>query len=358
MLSKRLEELSQDPGNPNGIAELVVTALGTQGSFYISWKTPSGRYEQDSHGLPSELEEWLFPSSGRRRDFPSLQVVLGPGDGEFYASDCNGKVGRKAPEAVIHPLRRASSLQPADSAIGSRRLSVMGMTKDAASRTRLRRSVTLSSIGWQSSLRTSSVASRLPAAAADIQQDDAPRKVASWPHTAARAGRPQRRPQSMYHPQPLVLSISENPGSSHGHQHQQSQGLDRHAHDDSCKPASSQAGGYPSEALGPAVRMNVYVDAGVQTETPRLPFPLVTNLDPVYCHKHVRDWSSTSTTSTVFTSSSSGTSTRRSSIAEDAVMNRGPQIPDKQVLFNPVMMGRMQDYFRSAGYRLGDALQP
>lgn len=46
MLSKRLEELSRDPNDPDGIAELAVTALGTGGKFYICWKTPLGQYRQ------------------------------------------------------------------------------------------------------------------------------------------------------------------------------------------------------------------------------------------------------------------------------------------------------------------------
>ena len=46
MLSKRLEELSRDPSNPDSIVELAVTALGPQGSFYICWKTRSGQYQQ------------------------------------------------------------------------------------------------------------------------------------------------------------------------------------------------------------------------------------------------------------------------------------------------------------------------
>lgn len=51
MLSTRLQELSRDPSDPDGIAELVVTALGSQGSFYICWKTPSGEFRQGT--IPS-----------------------------------------------------------------------------------------------------------------------------------------------------------------------------------------------------------------------------------------------------------------------------------------------------------------
>lgn len=40
MISERLDALSRED------AELVVTALGSQRSFYLCWKTPDGRYHQ------------------------------------------------------------------------------------------------------------------------------------------------------------------------------------------------------------------------------------------------------------------------------------------------------------------------
>jgi hypothetical protein len=51
----------------------------------------------DGYDLPDSLQQWLFPSDGSSRDFPTLQVVFGRGE-EFFASDKDGKVEWKEPE--------------------------------------------------------------------------------------------------------------------------------------------------------------------------------------------------------------------------------------------------------------------
>ncbi|KFA53713.1 hypothetical protein S40293_10743 [Stachybotrys chartarum IBT 40293] len=84
---------------PDGIAELVVTALGTNGRHYLCWKTRSGAYRQHRHGLPETLDDWLFPSDGSTRHFPTLQVVLS-GEESFWASDKDGQIRNAIPESA------------------------------------------------------------------------------------------------------------------------------------------------------------------------------------------------------------------------------------------------------------------
>lgn len=86
----------------------------------------------DGQSLPPLLQEWLFPQDGSTRDLASLQVVLGR-DGEFMASDINGKVEGEA-TAQSPRLLRASTMSPAE--ISTRKL---------------RRSTTLRSVDLSSS---------------------------------------------------------------------------------------------------------------------------------------------------------------------------------------------------------------
>lgn len=55
MFAQRLNDLTRDTSGPDGIAALVVTALGPDDSYYICWKTLSGQYKQGKHedSLPS-----------------------------------------------------------------------------------------------------------------------------------------------------------------------------------------------------------------------------------------------------------------------------------------------------------------
>ncbi len=46
MLASLLKSISDSSTESEGIAELVVTAIGTGGRHYLCWKTPSGSYRQ------------------------------------------------------------------------------------------------------------------------------------------------------------------------------------------------------------------------------------------------------------------------------------------------------------------------
>ncbi|KAI8935483.1 hypothetical protein NX059_008052 [Plenodomus lindquistii] len=97
-LYQRLAEIPEDPEDPESLADLIVCAFGAFERYFICWKTKGGDFRQDGHDLPPALRDWLYPRDGTTRDFPSLQVVFGRGE-EYFASDKNGKLEFKEPEA-------------------------------------------------------------------------------------------------------------------------------------------------------------------------------------------------------------------------------------------------------------------
>jgi hypothetical protein len=120
------------------------------------------------------------------------------------------------------------------------------------------------------------------------------------------------------------------------------------------RPVDSSSG-----MKGATKTVSSYIDAGVQTDSPPTtsspPPPIQTDFDEYRPLRHIRDSSSASSSSSIFTSYSSELSTRRSSVVEDHNLKQVYQ--SFNYLPNPVLMGRMQDYFRASGYRLGDALK-
>lgn len=359
--------MSKDPNDPDGIAELSVTALGPRGSFYICWKTPSGQYKQDGHGLPKELHEWLFPNKGPARDFESLQVILGPGDGDFVASDRNGRVDRKAAEFAPKPLERTRTFRSYDGTSGSRPLSmVVNSTDTTSAGIRQRRAATVGSLTYPESNRRTSLAPEEPSTAAENRQAEAPR-LASLVPLAIRVNRFRRRPTSMFYngPQPLVnIDPPQDASATHTEQ-----AAPRRNSQNKLLPLSSQRASI-STSLEESIKESTkestknptsrYVNAGVQTEAPApmSPPPIQTSFQEYQHHaRHNRDSSTASSRSSVFTSYSSEPSTRRSSFATEDYAPKPYYRPTFGYMPNPIMMGRMQDYFRAPGYRLGDAFQ-
>ncbi|KAF2648726.1 hypothetical protein K491DRAFT_684445 [Lophiostoma macrostomum CBS 122681] len=96
-LYERLGQIPQDPQDPDSLDDLIVCAFGAFERYYVCWKTRAGEIKQDGYDLPADLREWLFPTDGTERDFPTLQVVFGRGN-EYFASDKNGKLEFKEPE--------------------------------------------------------------------------------------------------------------------------------------------------------------------------------------------------------------------------------------------------------------------
>ncbi|KAK8080358.1 hypothetical protein PG997_008176 [Apiospora hydei] len=349
MLSKRLEELSRDPSNPDSIVELAVTALGPQGSFYICWKTRSGQYQQDSHGLPPKLKEWLFPPDNSQRDFGSLQVILGPRDGEFLASDKNGKVDQKPTEPSPRPfsLNRASTFAPRDSSSTSRsrRISFISDVPEESDKTSRRRSATLSSLGWatNSNRRTLSLP-KVPLDPTETEEQRKSRRTSLLPLTlqavpSAPAPSVERnvsdvRVQATLSPTPFAPSQQES------------------------IPEEPQRA--PRVPVSVPVRrprpVSCYADACVQTEVVEEEEEPDTPLASYQTkRRHLRERSSVSSASSVF-SAGSDFSSRRTSVASDFKVDNGNcWAEEPPVLANPICMGRMQDYFRAGSYQLGDA---
>ncbi|KAH7135736.1 hypothetical protein B0J11DRAFT_168566 [Dendryphion nanum] len=96
-LYERLGQIPQDPEDPESLEDMLVCAFGAFERYYVCWKNRGGEFRQDGYDLPPALQEWLFPTDGTSRDFPTLQVVFGRGD-EYFASDKLGKLEFKEPE--------------------------------------------------------------------------------------------------------------------------------------------------------------------------------------------------------------------------------------------------------------------
>jgi hypothetical protein len=284
-------------------------------------------------------------------------VILGPGDGDFVASDRNGRVDRKAADFVPRPLERARTFRSYDGATGSRPLSMVVNTTDTTSANiRQRRAATVGSAVYPDSNRRTSLIFEESSSAAEKKVEEAPR-LASLVPLAIRVNRFRRRPTSMFYngPQPLV---SVDPPQDTGPTPMEPSSRRRDSQN-KLLPLSSQ---YTSTPKAPNERakepVSKYVDASVQTEAPA-PLPPIQTTFQDYSHhtRHARDSSSASSSSSVFTYDSSEPSTRRSSFATEEQNYKPYHRPTFGYMPNPVMMGRMQDYFRASGYRLGDALQ-
>ncbi|KAK8051798.1 hypothetical protein PG993_003183 [Apiospora rasikravindrae] len=386
MLSKRLEELSRDPSNPDSIVELAVTALGPQGSFYICWKTRSGQYQQDSHGLPPKLQEWLFPPDNSQRDFGSLQVILGPREGEFLASDKNGKVDQKPTEPSPRPfsLNRASTFAPRDSysTSRSRRISFISDAPEEPDKTSRRRSATLSTLGWasNSNRRTLSLP-KVPLDPTETEEQRKSRRTSLLPLTLQAvpsapvplsngfdySNNTSRTPSrsSSLRSSSSNHSLNSTPPSRERRERRESSGNSQ-----SDPFAPSQQASIPEEpqrtprvpVVSTPVRrprpVSCYADACVQTEVVEEEEEPDTPLAAYQTkRRHLRERSSVSSASSVF-SAGSDFSSRRTSVASDFKVDDGNCWAEEQqqpVLANPICMGRMQDYFRAGSYQLGDA---
>jgi hypothetical protein len=281
-------------------------------------------------------------------------VILGPGDGDFFASDCNGTVERKPAEPRVIPrLERASTLRSFDGPISSRRASSLADNGEPIDYSARRRSATLSSLGRYPNRRASLFVSYPPHV--EPQQEIKPRQVV--PLASARE---PDQPSNVRRQSVMITSAPRRSNTEPRRNPRRSQSppdrttIESGVADLSEIPALEAVKSGP---LPPPTRKTIstYVDASVQTDTIPSPSPPEHHIDQGYYRGHIRDWSSVSSISTAPTSySSSGASSRRSSIRVDNPAK--PSLLDQQAFANPVMMGRMQDYFRSSSYRLGDSM--
>ncbi|KAI1141724.1 hypothetical protein F5Y05DRAFT_271763 [Hypoxylon sp. FL0543] len=385
MLADILHSLASDTSNSDGVAQLVVTALGSCGQHYICWKTQSGEYRQRSNGLPKPLQEWLFPADGTTRDFETLQVILS-GEDTFWASDRNGEV-RSEPPGSQQRLRRALTFSGENvSAAGRGRTGRARGFSRGEGHSERPRSNTLPSTSptvdhlpgphlkpLPSHSRSSSVSKLRAISLVPLAFQQQRRSWATRPRSLVHGHEdlgvlmeqpsPQRGGLSSGpagSPVPITPNVSDDRGSC-GHHNNAS----REAH----KPRSEI---YAKPRTG-------YADASVQTD-PLDPDPEVA----VHAfhrrrgQRHRESYSSAASTADSY-NTSSYPSSKRSSFetittqpdpADYLDLGRkgrgggggggGWQQPQqrREQVSNPVIMGRMQDYFRSSTYTLGAALQP
>ncbi|KAI5861465.1 hypothetical protein GGS23DRAFT_598617 [Durotheca rogersii] len=433
MIADLLHSLAHDSDDADGVAQLVVTAIGSCGQHYVCWKTNSGEFKQQSNDLPKALQEWLFPADGSTRDFETLQVVLS-GDDTFWASDRDGEVRSEQPSSQQQRLRRAltvggDSVSPTGRRRGSRarELAERGIggfigdaerprastapsaSPPAAAATGERPHPTLRTTGslLRSAADQHQVVSPSHSRSASV---DKLRRVALVPLAVSQQRRSwATRPRSMvygagvYHHEDLGV-LREQPSSHRpdlpppksaaaalppGYpQHRPRASNTPPRDDDRCTCTCPHHHG-PAPSAAPPARSS-YADASVQTD----PTPEDDGGDDEYAaprrrQRHQRHSTASSTgsvdsfRSSTFNSqrASFETTTTRPDDAHvyakgdpDAAYYEGgwgwahpqhmqfqppPPPPPQEVWVlppNPIIMGRMQDYFRSSAYVLGGAL--
>lgn len=424
----------------------------------------------DSHGLPAALHEWLFPQDGSRRDFETLQVILGPREGEFFASDRHGKRDQKPTETAAPQqqqqsplagrLRRASTLwqqqqqrdpathkrlsfiedpeaqqPPAAAAAANKRLSFIGDPAAEAKGNR-RRSATLSSLGWASSSRRTLSLPKVPLDPAEPEDQRRARRTTLLP-LALQAGGPAPFTNSSNSNSSInninreaaattatatatttaAASASRRSTSPPSRGPSRAGSLRAAASNHSLNSVASResAGNFSPERRRTPPRasipeeepplpnpprrpVSVYADACIQTD----PVPEDDDALSDYQHqphhyddggfggaaRRARGMSTASEASTVFSRAATDTSSRRTSMASDIKIDpaaaaaapcwveqrhqeQQQQQQQEEQLYqqqqqwvannfnpNPIVMGRMQDYFRSPAYCLGDAFRP
>ncbi|KAK7753823.1 hypothetical protein SLS62_004189 [Diatrype stigma] len=341
MLASVLKSIGDSSTESEGIAELVVTAIGTGGRHYLCWKTPSGSYRQHHHGLPSALEEWLFPADGSTRDFETLQVILS-GENTFWASDRHGEIKSRASDQERR-LRRATTINSMTPTTESKRWTgyVVGMSPDNAER---KRSTTLPSMPPVSDQTTEVPAGPRSRHIRSLSSTDGPHRA---PHEELGPLKecPSPLPQGPAPLEPEHTQPSRNSQCSCG-----------------CHEGVRRSGQPPLESPADAPHKKarpVYADAGIQTDddySTKHPSKASTRHEDGVQRVYGRQRRARSTEpSSGFEFQPDTYSSQRASL-----YSSGSWESDRSSWYlpNPVMMGRMQDYFRSTDYYLGDSLQP
>jgi hypothetical protein len=83
-------------------------ALGFEDSFLITWLDKDGQDRIDSHGLPSELLEFLYARSAQNtytRDIPYIRCSLGPYNASFFAHDGSAYRWMNLPATLLSALQ-------------------------------------------------------------------------------------------------------------------------------------------------------------------------------------------------------------------------------------------------------------
>ncbi|KAI1124378.1 hypothetical protein F5Y10DRAFT_249500 [Nemania abortiva] len=339
--------------------ELVVTALGTSGTHYICWKTGLGEYKQRSNGLPAQLHEWLFPPDGTTRDFATLQVVL-LGDDAFWASDKDGEIRNDSPIAIKQIRRALTFHDGTPSPTHERRLSRGRDLEQNLERPRastLPATLPRENTATRKQLRpllshsrtTSLDKYRLgPGVPVSVRRRGGispirPRSIDTTPYGELEVLKEQPTPR----PSAPLLNASDSRHSATGYH---SYGQQEESTTGPVRPTSIQ------------YHRPTYTDVGIQTE----PEP-ESDHELEECKCRLRGYGGRRDTMVPLElrskSSRSGTSSQRSSVdttitRPDSGFFESSWASPPTVDVNPIVMGRMQDYFRSTTYVLGAALHP
>ncbi|KAI0491011.1 hypothetical protein F4859DRAFT_460046 [Xylaria cf. heliscus] len=355
MLKDFFDSTTNGAGDDEDIAELVVTALGTSGTHYMCWKTNSGEYRQRSYGLPAQLQEWLFPTDGTTRDFATLQVIL-LSDNAFWASDKNGEIRNDGPSS-LKQLRRALTFHDGNLLSTHQRRSSRG--RDIEQNSERPRSSTLPANLSRENTMTGKqlrpLFSHGRAESLDKSRLGPAVPVAVRRHGRASGMRPRSIDTSFYRElevlkeQPTPRPSATLPTPS-GLRYNATSDLDSGRREE-----SNMRQGQPTPAV---YNRPSYVDSSMQTEPE--PAPDVAEHEHQECRCLIEDHSSQRDSAVSF-----GLSSKSSKSGVDTPITRpdsgffdsGWEYPHTMVP-NPIVMGRMQDYFRSTTYVLGAALHP
>ncbi|KAI1769266.1 hypothetical protein GGR53DRAFT_152910 [Hypoxylon sp. FL1150] len=360
MLANILRSLADDDGDSGGIAQLVVTALGSGGQHYICWKNHAGEYRQQSNGLPKALQEWLFPADGSTRDFETLQVLLS-GEDSFWASDRNGEV-RSEPPSTQQRLRRALTFSGETSPPASQRWTSRARVDSVGEGDWPRPNISPSAPPTVDHLPGPHL--KPPTSHGRSSSADKLRRIS----LASMAFNQQRRswatrPRSVVSGAEDLGVLREQPSP------RQPNVAQAPAKFPTAPPATTTGDrcicGHHSNHIDTRAEKpsTGYADASVQTDpTSEI---IMDDFHQRSNQHHYRRESSVSTTSTFESSYRSNNSSKRSSFETTTTRPDSQCFSDsgwekhwQQPIANPVVMGRMQDYFRSSNYTLGAALQP
>ena len=292
----------------------------------------------DHHALPSALENWLFPADGSTRDFETLQVILSSEDA-FYASDRYGEIKSETSD-FERKLRRATTINLASPAAENKRwVTNASLTPE----TERRRSSTLPSV---TSVPDQVIGPPIRPQLKHIRSlsTDKPHRSSLMPSVARhRRMNWETRPRS--HDELTTLKECPSPLPPEPSMESRRAQFSSSSHC-SCGchggPGNTQSTSIPQRSVRP-----VYADASIQTDDSLL---VQGDGEATYGQRPMN-----STSSFVY---EQNTQSQRTSFLS-ASTGAGSWTSDGSwCVPNPVVMGRMQDYFRSNNYLLGDSLQP
>ncbi|KAH8163047.1 hypothetical protein CIB48_g5200 [Xylaria polymorpha] len=356
MLKEFFDSTTNGAGDDEDIAELVVTALGTSGTHYMCWKTNLGEYKQRSYGLPAQLHEWLFPSDGSTRDFTTLQVIL-LSDNAFWASDKNGEIRNDGPSS-LKQLRRALTVH--DGSLSSTHQRRLSRGRDFEQNSERPRSSTLPATLSRENTITGKQLRPLFSHNRAPSFDNS-RLGPAVPVAVRRQGRvSQIRPRSIDTTFYRELEVLKEQPTPRSNATLPATSPLRHNAIADYSHERQEVGNIKQIQPTPVVyNRPSYVDAGIQTEPE--PAPDVLGHEPRECRCQIEGYGSQRDSTSSFGLSSKST---KSGIEtpitrpDSGFFDSGWECPPPIVVTNPIVMGRMQDYFRSTTYVLGASLHP